>query len=220
MDCLYLFALLNSFLHISCCFLLKKTLMLYGPFDCAGTAVCILCSYSISKHWTWSLSSVLPYCMHMYATEVLNSEKPRLQMLLLRGQPGPVPTAASLSTTSLNASVTLLSLPLTGAVFGSSWSTRPEEKGTRRWGTGRGFAYQGGEYGVFFPWTLWKGESCSSRACLGLCPCCCLDRAENGINLGSCCVGCISLQHRFTGCTEPSTACCRDLKSCCAACSS
>lgn len=150
-NCLYLFALLNS--HQLLLSAEENTLMLCGPFDYAGTAVCVLCSYSISKYGTWSLSSVLPCCMRVYATEVLNFEKPRLQTLLSHGQQGPVPTAASLSKTSLNASATLLPLRLTRAVFGSSRSTRPGEKGTRRWGTGRGFMYRGSEYGVLFPWT-------------------------------------------------------------------
>lgn len=100
------------------------------------------------------LSSVLPCGMHLCAAVVLNFEKPRLWTLLSHGQQGPVLTAASLGRASLKASVALLPLCPTRAVFGSSWSTRPEGKGTPRWG--RGFKYRGSEYGIALPLKLIK----------------------------------------------------------------
>ena len=89
--------------------------------------------------------------MHVCATEVLNFEEPRLQTLLLHGQQGPIPTAASLSEKSLNASVTLLLRRLQGLRLVCHGVQGLKKKKHAGGAQGRGFTYRGSTYGMLFP---------------------------------------------------------------------
>lgn len=107
-----------------------NTLMLWGPFGCTATAVCVLCSNSLPntecascglglfavcvlRWWNWKSQGGCR-CFHGVVSKGL------AQMLPLQDK--------------LKPSLTLLPLCLPGALFSSWWNTGPEGQGTHRWG--------------------------------------------------------------------------------------
>lgn len=135
--CFYLFALLNPFLRISCCSLLRKT-----HWCCVALLVALpqLLVYFVvtPKHWMCFLWAGPPCPACVCTAEVLDLEKPRrLWVLLWCAQQGTGP-AAALPGQAQTQPGSAHHVPARGCVW-LLVEPRPEGKGAHRWGTGREF---------------------------------------------------------------------------------